>query len=157
MPLGSGVTVEGQVTGDEAHGGLQIACFEPKPGLFPDQPPQQERFLRHRAGGIEELSAGAPAQEMGLAAGGRMRQKIYPDPHGIETWDQENRGRVFVHIVNSRQWTEITGEPLPTTPVSAETYLQAGLPWFDLYDDGLGDIAAPGALKGVRPVSEGAW
>ena len=39
MPLGMGYTVEGQVTGEERHGGLQIVCFDPKPGRFPDQPP----------------------------------------------------------------------------------------------------------------------
>ena len=53
---------------------------------------------------------------MGLAAGGRMRQHIYPDPHGVDTWDADNFGRVFVHIVNSQMWREITGEDVPPTP-----------------------------------------
>ena len=77
---------------------------------------------------------------MGLAAGGRMRQEIYPDPHGLDTWDQASYGRVFVHIVNSQLWREITGEPCPPTPVDARAYTDAGLPWFELYDDQLGDI-----------------
>ncbi len=162
MPLGSGVTVEGQVTGREEHGGLQIACFEPKAGRFPDGPEQVDRLLRRRGGKLSAapqtaMPAEAAGAEMGLAAGGRMRQKIYPDPHGIETWDLNRRGRVFVHIVNSRMWTEITGEPLPETPVSAESYLEAGLPWYDVYDDGLGDLAAPDVLRNVQPVSGGEW
>ncbi len=157
MPLGSGVTVEGQVTGSEEHGGLQIACFEPKPGRFPEEEPEPDRLLRHRASAAAAPAAEAAGAEMGLAAGGRMRQKIYPDPHGIDTWDPDHRGRVFVHIVNSQLWTQITGEPLPSTPVSAETYLEAGLPWFDLYDDGLGDVEAPDALRNVQSVSGGAW
>ena len=102
MPLGMGYTVEGQVTGEERHGGLQLVCFEPKPGRFPEQPP---RASRPRAG----RSPSAPARprrrrraEMGLGAGGRMRQQIYPDPHGVDTWDLDNYGRVFVHIVNSQ-------------------------------------------------------
>ena len=78
---------------------------------------------------------------MGLAAGGRMRQHIYPDPHGVDTWDADNYGRVFVHIVNSQMWREITGEDVPPTPVDARAYTNAGLPWFELYDDHLGDIA----------------
>ena len=58
--------------------------------------------------------AAAPAgAEMGLAAGGRMRQHLYPDPHGLDTWDQGNYGRVFVHIVNSQLWREITGRAVP--------------------------------------------
>lgn len=42
MPLGSGYTVEKQVTGNEDTGGLQLAVFDPKPGRFPDQPPWME-------------------------------------------------------------------------------------------------------------------
>jgi hypothetical protein len=104
----------------------------------------------------------AAGVEMGLAAGGRMRQHIYPDPHGIDTWDQDNCGRVFVHIVNSERWTQITGEPLPSTPVDVHSYSAAGLPWFDLYDDHLGDIEPSGVLAKVKgvdelPVADGVW
>jgi len=41
MPLGMGYTVEGQVTGKEEHGAVQLCVYEPKPGRFPDQPPPQ--------------------------------------------------------------------------------------------------------------------
>jgi hypothetical protein len=153
MPLGSGYTVEAQVTGAEEHGGLQIMCLEPKPGRFPDEPPVA--VLRERlAPPMAAPAAAVAGAAMGLAAGGRMRQKIYPDPHGIGTWDLTRRGRVFVHIVNSELWTEITGEPLPATPVDVEAYIAAGLPWFDLYDEGLGDVAAPDALRGIKSVAE---
>ena len=40
MPLGMGYTVEGQITGKEEFGGIQITVFEPKPGRFPDSPPK---------------------------------------------------------------------------------------------------------------------
>ena len=42
MPLGSGYTVEGQITGAEEFGGIQILAFEPKPGRFPDAPPPRD-------------------------------------------------------------------------------------------------------------------
>ena len=45
----------------------------------------------------------------GLGAGGRMRQKIYPDEYGVDTWDAEEYGRVHVHIVDSMMFREITG------------------------------------------------
>jgi hypothetical protein len=154
MPLGMGYTVEAQVTGEEKFGGIQIIVYEPKPGRFPDQPPD----VAYREG---VLYAAAPAlarpvgsAEMGLAAGGKMRQKIYPDPHGIEAWDPENYGRAYVHIVNSMTYREITGKEPPPTPVTARTYTGHGLPWFDLYDDTLGDISAPDALKKVKTVKE---
>lgn len=150
MPLGMGYTVEGQITGREEFGGLQVMVVEPKPGRFPDRPPVEQRR------GTDELfccceSAGL---EMGLGAGGRMRQKIYPDAYGIDTWDPSNTGRVFVHLANSMMYREITGEEPPATPVSARTYAEHGLPWFDLYDEHRADIEAPAALRGVRSVKE---
>jgi hypothetical protein len=157
MPLGMGYTVEGQVTGEERHGGLQIVCFDPKPGRFPDQPPPAPARARLSTfdGMVPPapMAAGAGA-EMGLAAGGRMRQHLYPDPHGLDTWDQANYGRVFVHIVNSQLWREITGEPFPPTPVDARAYTNAGLPWFELYDDQLGDIPASDVLANVKSVAQ---
>ena len=154
MPLGMGYTVEGQVTGDERHGGLQIVCFDPKPGRFLEQPRRRstEEQSDMFAGAMPPAPAAAAA-EMGLAAGGRMRQHIYPDPHGIDTWDADNFGRVFVHIVNSQMWREITGEDVPPTPVDARAYTNAGLPWFELYDDHLGDIAPSEVLANVKSVA----
>jgi hypothetical protein len=162
MPLGMGYTVEGQVTGKEEFGGIQIIVYEPKPGKFPDQPPPIP--VTRRAGLFDALSVAPMADatmrvqkaggEMGLAAGGKMKQKIYPDPHGIDTWDPSNYGRVYIHIVNSLMFREITGSEPPPTPISAKTYTQYKLPWFDLYDERMGDIAAPGALQKVKSVKE---
>ena len=93
-------------------------------------------------------------REMGLGAGGRMRQLIYADEHGIGTWDETSTGRVYVHIVNSMTYREITGEEPPATPVSARDYARHGLPWFDLYDDGKADLPASKALKGVKSIKQ---
>lgn len=161
MPLGMGYTVEGQVTGEERFGGIQLKVFEPRDGLFPDEP-----FLRRRAAAFEccasaqgAVAAPAPlrrsaAGAMGLGAGGRMKQKVYPDPHGIETWDSARTLRVFVHIVNSELWREITGEAPPPTPVTAREYAAHGLPWFDLYDEGLSTLEPGSALARVKSVKE---
>lgn len=177
MPLGMGYTVEGQLTGAERHGGVQLCVFEPRPGRFPEAPPAAPGRARSAAaGGHWASAAAAPADmvaqsapattaalsraaaprkgaEMGLAAGGRMKQSIYPDPHGIDNWDTTRYARCFVHIVNSEMWTAITGEPAPPSPVTAASYTQYGLPWFDLYDEHLGDIAPPKRLQRVRSVA----
>src|SRR5664279_1990991 len=112
MPLGMGYTVEGQVTGKEEFGGIQIITYEPKPGKFPDKPPRREEDILQMAMSADWLSAdwlsSLGGEEMGLGAGGKMEQKIYPDPHGIDTWDQDNYGRAYVHIVNSMMFREIT-------------------------------------------------
>jgi hypothetical protein len=125
MPLGEGYTVEGQLTGREEVGGLQICVLEPKPGRFPNQPPRTVRRLARMRCSVDACVAPV---EMGLAAGGRMLQDIYPDSYGVDTWDQSRKGRVFVHIVNSATYETITGRPPPPTPISARTYTEYGLP-----------------------------
>ena len=155
MPLGSHYTVEGQVTGAETFGGIQILVYEPKPGKFPDEPPPREHSVEPSVMMSPLGSPGAePATEMGLAAGGKIKQKIYPDPYGVETWDQSNRETVAIHLVNSRQYKAITGEEAPPTSISAETYTKYGLPWFDLYDETKGDVPTSDKLARVRSVSE---
>lgn len=154
MPLGMGYTVEGQVSGKEEFGGIQIIVFDPKPGRFPDKPPKQQHMTRSAFGEDITLCAPAVGAEMGLAAGGKMKQKIYPDNYGIDTWDEENFGRVYVHIVNSMMYREITSMEPPNTPISAKMYSQYGFPWFDLYDEGKDDIAASNTLSQVKSIKE---
>jgi hypothetical protein len=155
MPLGMGYTVEGQVSGKEEFGGIQIITFEPKPGKFPEEPPVYREMER----GISlsmAMPCFAPAggTEMGIAAGGKMKQKIYPDKYGVDTWDESNYGRVYVHIVNSMMYREITGQEPPNTPVAAKTYTQYGYPWFDLYDEHKGSLNASHTLSQVKSVKE---
>lgn len=83
-----------------------------------------------------------------------MVQKIYPDPHGINAWNQTSRQRVFVHIVNSELWREITGEEAPASPVTAKSYAKAGLPWFELYDEGAATVDPAHALAQVKSVKQ---
>jgi hypothetical protein len=146
MPLGGGYTVEGQLTGREVVGGIQLLSFEPKPGRFPARPP------RRPSGRVAYMLCEAADVEMGLGAGGRMRQSIYPDSYGIDTWDTTRQRSIHVHIANSSMWREITGEEPPATPVSARTYTDYGLPWFDLYNEHLGDLAPSAELAKVRSI-----
>jgi hypothetical protein len=138
MPLGSGYTIEGQLTGRERTGGIQLIVFAPRAGRFPDEePPRDVR---------------APAQAMGLGAGGAIRQKIYPDPYGIDVWDRDNSGTATVHVLNAGEYAQVTGRTPPLTPISVETYLERGFPWFELYDEDRGDVAAPDSLKRVKSI-----
>ena len=150
MPLGMGYTVEGQVSGEEKHGGLQLQAYPPKPGAIPPRPLRRCRA----AGGPPAPCAPAAAGAMGLGAGGSMVQKIYRDPHGIGTWDTARRLRVFVHLVDAMRWRELTGEAPPPTPVTAKAYAEAGLPWFELEDEGAAAIGGSPALADVKSVKE---
>jgi hypothetical protein len=147
LPLGSGATVEGQITGEERRGGLQVVAYDPRPGLFPDRPPPP---------GPEGLMESAPARStaMGLGAGGRMRQKLYPDPYGIETWDPGRRGSIVVHLILAEDYRALTGLEPPPTPIDAQAYIRHGLPWFELDDRARGDLPAPDALSRVRSVGD---
>ena len=78
----------------------------------------------------------------------------YPDPHGLDTWNPDDYGRVFVHIVNSVMWREITGEAVPPSPVDARAYSNAGYPWFKVYDDEKGDVAPSEVLSAVKSIAQ---
>jgi len=149
MPLGQGYTVEEQVDPESDVGGLQIEAFPMKKDLY------EELVLRMAAKRpvpmrysvpempVDKMSVGHESS-MGLGMGGSMRQKIYEDRHGLDVWDTENRLRCFVMLANANQWMSMTGEEPPLSPISAEEYSRAGLPWFDYYD---GDRAA---IKGAK-------
>lgn len=152
IPLGSGHTVEGQITGQESWGGIQLLAVPPTSGRFPEQPPPERDYMRMAA--VDAPLAMTAMSEMGIAAGGTMRQKIYPDRHGIATWDQQRAGRVSVHIANVELFVEITGFAPPPTPIDAAAYTAARLPWFDLYDPERETVAASEALNRVKSLGE---
>ena len=145
VPLGLGDTVEGQVTGRESAEAIRLLVFEPRPGIFPDEAPPLPC-------GPVAVCAPSPSGAMRLGAGGTIRQKLYPDPHGVETWDPEHRGEIAVHILDSRLFQELTGRIPPPSPVNALTYAEYGLPWFDLYDEDRADLDATDTLAGILPV-----
>ncbi|HEX6718991.1 MAG TPA: hypothetical protein VF088_17920 [Pyrinomonadaceae bacterium] len=145
-PLGRGDTIEEQLTGSDEWGGLQLQVFEPRPGVFPDQPPAPGPVV------FESLAEGEVG--MGIGAGGRMEQKIYPDSYGLEAWDPASCTQVLIHIVNSEQYFVITGREPPPSPVSAQLYTNMNLPWFQLYDEDRADLPPSERLKTVKALKE---
>lgn len=146
VPLGEGHTVEAQITGEERIGGIQIVAFDPWPGRFPDAAPIKETRWQDSAMPFEM------PQTLGLGVGGTMRQKIYPDKYGIETWDPKPIGSFFVHLINVSEFRAITGKQEPTTPVDATAYSAAGLPWFELLDEEESDINPAEVLARIQSV-----
>jgi hypothetical protein len=161
VPLGSGATVEGQVTGVEEHGGVQLrAVGLGEKALARWQEEQQRQRELKRMTHALSVSIDAmempcmAAPDMGLGAGGRMRQEIYADKRKKGGYDPDWSWRVFVHLCSAAQWTAITGEAAPPTPVDREAYVRAGLPWFDYYDADSTDVPASETLAGVKTVGE---
>ena len=170
MPLGRGYTVEEQLT----------RCGRTR------RPParrlsDEAGTLRAVAGATFRAGAGRPRggwsglclppadpSAMGLAPGGRMRQEIYDDPHGLDVWDQRQASRCFVTLAHAAQWLAITGERPPTVPPTASEYTEAGLPWFEWYGHDASAVAGAdtlaalasvhtlGAQKGEGPLPENA-
>ncbi|HYY56079.1 MAG TPA: hypothetical protein VE842_02050 [Pyrinomonadaceae bacterium] len=154
MPLGLGYTVEASLTGGEEVGGIQITVFAPKQGIFPDEPPPTQTAAAPRPSALPRQRSAATAQ-MGLGAGGVIKEKILPDPHGPDTWDQNNFGRVSVHILNNAQFREITGTEPPPTSVDQQTYAEHKFPWFHLYGEiTQGDVAPSERLAQAQTIAE---
>jgi len=150
MPLGAGYSAEEQLTGAGVHGGLQIMVFPMKRRVF------YERFakVRHREGFgdlylMERVCEAGPA--MGLAPGGRMRQRIYADPYYLSDWDTGHGLRCYVHITNSMVWRAITGQAPPALPLTAADYSKHGLPWFEHYSE-LPAVAGSDLLAKLKSV-----
>lgn len=152
MPLGAGYTAEEQLTGEAEHGGLQIEVYPMKRRVW-------ERMQRSRprtdpwmvADLCEPMASYAP--EMGLAPGGRMRQEVYDDPHGLAAWDTTVSSRCFVHLTNSLAWRAITGREPPTVPFTAAEYARAGLPWFEYYAEDRRALEATEALRRLKGIA----
>jgi hypothetical protein len=149
MPLGQGATVEGQVTGVEAHGGMQIRVYDPKPGRFPDVPPP-EAVQSNRAPAM----ASASPSPMGFVPGGRIAQKILKDPHGLDAWDDEHFDTLIVHVLNSAQHEAVTGRPAPASIVSARTYTEHGFPWFRHYEEDAPDVPPSETLAALSSLAQ---
>lgn len=111
-----------------------------------------------RGGGGGDLFAlsaflDAAPVELGLAAGGRIEQQIFDDPHGWETWNQAGAARVFVHLVDSMSYRAITGQEPPPTPIDRHTYAAHGVPWFAYYDEAAESVGPARPLAKVHGVA----
>jgi hypothetical protein len=133
-PLGSGYSAEEQLTGSGEYGGLQIVVYPMKSEIF------EKRFkkidLKTVVAEIDEIRCCVceTGIDMGLAAGGRMRQQIYEDPFELDDWDMGQKSRCFVHLANSFVWRSITDSNPPTVPFTVDEYSRHNLPWFEYYN-----------------------
>ncbi len=164
-PLGSGVSVEAQLSGEDKIGGIQIEVIPMKNNIFNEKFPKlKNNGIRRGFKKLGSLDDGVmycacacdsfdSEPDMSLAAGGKMKQKIEKDPHGLEVWDTEHSSRVFVHLTNSMAWRAITGTEPPNVPPTAREYTNAGLPWFDYYTDAP-TVKATDELNSIKSMKE---
>ncbi|KAL8884794.1 MAG: hypothetical protein Q9192_006768 [Flavoplaca navasiana] len=214
VPLGSGYTVEAQVTGKDVAGGLQLQVIPSVPPIYslvkgPSPPGAMRIFIKtltdktiglknvtqdnttafHEHVGIREdrqrfLFAGKQLEddltigfygireggvlylvrrlrggggprtpdkkaELGIAPGGLIKQCIIEDPYPESMWDIGRAISFNIQILNSQLFSQVTGMPPPATPISAQTYISQGLPFFDIYNE---TSTIVGGFDGIRSV-----
>ena len=148
MPLGEDYSIEEQLTGEAEWGGLQISVVPLKAQVWKAK---QKAWEKEQASRSQECSSNIAyclsdlGGTMGLAAGGRMRQVIHPDPFNIDDWDMAFVDRAFVTLAHAKDWKSITGDAVPDEPPTAKEYSDAKLPWFEHY--GKDQSALPGSAK----------
>jgi hypothetical protein len=166
-PLGSGFSAEEQITGKAQHGGIQIEVYPMKREVFDRRFPKRPNVLRGMS--LEPASASYSTMDfmefecargielnsdMGLAAGGKMKQQVFEDPYDADDWDLTQRSRCFVHLANSLVWRAITKHEPPTAPHTSADYSRHGLPWYDYYTDDWKSLQGTGKLAGLKGVLE---
>jgi len=149
MPLGQGYTVEEQRTGAADWGGIQLRAVPLRREVWERERP---RAGLGRGLACYEVSSHLPS--MGLAPGGSIRQEIYEDERPVRDWDESHASRVFVHLLNSRDWLRVTGEAPPTTPITWEAYEEAEIPWFDHYREDLHALPGGSGLDDLRTLGQ---
>jgi hypothetical protein len=154
MPLGSGYSAEEQITGAGEYGGLQILVTPMKRAEFERRFPARVRSEYASELAMPMARMSVDRGSMGLAPGGRMKQEIFRDPYGLQTWDPTARGRCFVHLANSLVWEAITGAKPPTPPLTAAQYAKYNLPWFDYYGEGQTALEGSQILDRLRSILE---
>ena len=92
--------------------------------------------------------------EMGIGRGGKIIQKIYPDPHGLDVWQPEPNAMLATYLVNAEVFEQITGQKVPE-PVGHDLYKGH---WFGMKDSQQGDITGTQKFSGLKsavfPASE---
>jgi hypothetical protein len=156
-PMGQGFTVEEQLTGNADVGGIQIQAFPMKKEYYDKLNVVREPAAEMAMGDVQCCYSPPSSMEMGLAAGGSMQQEIYEDPYNFEEWDLRETKRCFITLANAEQWMDITGEEPPMRAISAKTYTDAGLPWFDYYDNDKEAISGAkklGKIKSIKQIDD---
>jgi len=162
---GKGLTVGEQILGDKSKsGGIGLAVFEPKDrsllkpaaGIAGGWMPSinSDPYATLGGGGVMKsmsfgATRGASFAEMGVGKGGKINQKVYPDPHGIDAWKPEPVEVRAIYLVGAEAFAEITGKPAPRSPVSSDEYSGK---WYGLQDKKESDVAGSGEFTGLKSV-----
>lgn len=91
---------------------------------------------------------------MGTAPGGLIQQHIRKDCHDSVIWLRDLTFTVPVQILSTQMFKEVTGSEAPPCPSNAQTYRDAGVPFFDLFEEAPSDVAGSDAFAPLKSVNE---
>ncbi|KAH8799279.1 hypothetical protein DL96DRAFT_1477043, partial [Flagelloscypha sp. PMI_526] len=97
---------------------------------------------------------GMPDARMGIAAGGKIIQKIYKDSNSPIVYDDEDPSRIFIHTATTAAWEIITGTVCPLTPITPTLYKAHDYPWYALYDEQLPTVQPTGRFDHLQSIHE---
>lgn len=157
-PAGEGLSVGEQLLETKEHA-MQISVFEakdpdkmtrhvPPPRTLWSESDDGECFGSKCCGTFGLMSC---ASEMSLGKGGKIIQKIYEDPYGIEDWKETPTKTVKVYLINAAQFAEITNTEMPPTPIGTQEYQGV---WFGLDDECISDIAGTKVFNNLKSVGK---
>ncbi len=156
---GSGKSVEAQLTGAEEHGGLQLTVWR----LTPDARAAWEREQQNARSRLGEFfhdgaaplpMMAAASGEMGVGAGGSIRQQVFADERPLGAYCDTPFASADVQLVDAARWPTLTGQPAPATPVTMDAYIRAGIPWFRYEAPGRRVLPGAGILRRLRRAGE---
>jgi hypothetical protein len=93
----------------------------------------------------------------GFGVGGRISQKINRDPLPVTAYDHSKVQQFHITVINAAYFSAITGLTSLPSPITTSTYLQHGLPWFELYDEHIptaNNTSSATPLAGVRSIAQ---
>jgi hypothetical protein len=122
--------------------------------------PRRKGFARKAE--QERDRAPTVVKEMGISAGGFIKQTINPDTHEPDVWDTDASVMMNVQILDSESFCAVTGLPPPSTPVDAATYAQHGYPFFEIWGEKktgikgeFGEVKSVAQIEAERAAAEG--
>lgn len=109
-------------------------------------------MLRLLGGG--DIVNSVRSRELGIAPGGMIKQNIRQDHYDSDKWLKDLVFPISVQLLNSASYKCVTGEsPLPC-PIDAKAYADAGLPFFDLFEEEDSGVARADAFATSKSVHE---
>lgn len=138
MPLGRGYTAAEQLTGvDDATLRIQVTPLRGE--TWNTRLAARRAASRMMSDGYSDGMAlmAAPSAAMGMGVGGSITQSIAVPIEPTENWEIGAQSRATLRIINSSQWTALTGTPPHHAPPTITEYQHHGYPWFEWYDDSL--------------------